>query len=164
MLALPHMFTCSDIPVPCGCNEVQQNVHTVVAESGVTLNTRFLCENVIVLTLEVADDLSKAAAVSEGAISTDAAVPTWPRYRSGRRNRGYRRWSVRCVCPPHQVLGCVSWKCSSQLGSCSRDGLTDCDGLNLDALLDVGGAGVVRLLVLEHWLAAECVDECCAAC
>lgn len=43
------------------CDEVQQNVHTVVAESGVTLNTRFLCENVIVLTLEVADDLSKAA-------------------------------------------------------------------------------------------------------
>lgn len=47
--------------MPCGCDEVQQNVHAVVAESGVTLNTRFLCENVIVLTLEVADDLSKAA-------------------------------------------------------------------------------------------------------
>ena len=47
--------------MPCGCDEVQQNVHAVVAESGVTLNTRFLCENIIVLTLEVADDLSKAA-------------------------------------------------------------------------------------------------------
>lgn len=49
-----------NIPVTGRCDEVQQNVHTVVAESGVTLNTRFLCENVIVLTLEVADDLSEA--------------------------------------------------------------------------------------------------------
>jgi hypothetical protein len=42
------------------CNEVQQNVDTVVAESGVTLNTRFLCKNVIVLALEIANDLSEA--------------------------------------------------------------------------------------------------------
>jgi NCAIR mutase (PurE)-related protein len=41
---------------------------------------------------------------------------------------------------------------------------TDCDGLDLDALLDVGSAGVVRLLVLEDRLAAESVDECCATC
>jgi hypothetical protein len=40
---------------------------------------------------------------------------------------------------------------------------TDCDGLDLDALLDVGGAGVVRLLVLKDRLAAEGVDERCAA-
>lgn len=46
-----------------GCDEVQQDVYTVVAESGVTLNTRFLCENVIVLALEVADNLSEAARV-----------------------------------------------------------------------------------------------------
>jgi hypothetical protein len=46
-----------DVPMACGCDEVQENVHAVVAESGVTLNTRFLCENVVVLSLEVADDL-----------------------------------------------------------------------------------------------------------
>jgi hypothetical protein len=45
------------------CNEVQQNVDTVVAESGVTLNTRFLCKNVIVLALEIANDLSEAGLV-----------------------------------------------------------------------------------------------------
>jgi hypothetical protein len=41
----------------CGCDEVEQDVYTVVAESGVTLNTRFLCENAVVLSLEVSDDL-----------------------------------------------------------------------------------------------------------
>jgi hypothetical protein len=42
------------------CDEVQQDVYTVVAESGVTLNTRFLCKNVIVLSLEVANNLAEA--------------------------------------------------------------------------------------------------------
>jgi hypothetical protein len=40
-----------------GCDEVEQDMYTVVAESGVTLNTRFLCENAVVLSLEVSDDL-----------------------------------------------------------------------------------------------------------
>ena len=44
------------------------------------------------------------------------------------------------------------------------DQRTNCDGLNLDTLLDVGSAGVVRLLVLKNWLATEGVDECGATC
>jgi hypothetical protein len=40
---------------------------------------------------------------------------------------------------------------------------TDCDGLDLDALLDVCGCWVVNLLVSEHLLAAEGVDEGCPA-
>jgi hypothetical protein len=45
------------IPMAGGGDEVQQYVYTVVTESRVTLNTRFLCENAVVLSLEVADDL-----------------------------------------------------------------------------------------------------------
>jgi hypothetical protein len=45
------------IPVAGRCDEVQQYVYTVVTEPRVTLNTRFLCENAIVLSLEVADNL-----------------------------------------------------------------------------------------------------------
>lgn len=48
------------IPVTGGCDEVKQNVDTVVAESGVTLDTGLFCENVVVLALEVADDFAKA--------------------------------------------------------------------------------------------------------
>jgi len=41
---------------------------------------------------------------------------------------------------------------------------TDGDGLNLDALLDVGGGGVIGFLVGEDALAAERVDEGGPAC
>ena len=36
---------------------------------------------------------------------------------------------------------------------------TDCDWLNLDAFLDVCDGRVIRVLVLEDFLAAEGVDE-----
>ena len=42
------------------CDEVEQNVDTVIPEAGVTLNPGLLCKNVIVLALEVADDLAEA--------------------------------------------------------------------------------------------------------
>jgi hypothetical protein len=48
------------IPVTGGCDEVEQDVNTVVAESRVTLDTRLLGENVVVLALEVADDFAEA--------------------------------------------------------------------------------------------------------
>jgi hypothetical protein len=43
-----------------GCDEVQQHVHTIVAETGVTLDAGLLGENVIVLSLEEANDLGEA--------------------------------------------------------------------------------------------------------
>ena len=41
-------------------DEVQKSMDTVVAEAGITLDTRLLCENVVVLPLEVTDDLLEA--------------------------------------------------------------------------------------------------------
>jgi len=38
-------------------NEVQQDVDTIVAESGITLDTGFLGKNIIVLPLKVSDNL-----------------------------------------------------------------------------------------------------------
>lgn len=43
------------------------------------------------------------------------------------------------------------------LSACRRR--TDGDRLDLDALFDVSIIGVVRVLMGEHSLAAECVDE-----
>lgn len=43
-----------------GGDEVEEDVDTVVAETRVTLDTRLLGQNVIILALEVADDLAKA--------------------------------------------------------------------------------------------------------
>lgn len=36
---------------------------------------------------------------------------------------------------------------------------TNCDGLDLDALLDVGGRGIIGVLMGENLFAAEGVDE-----
>ena len=36
---------------------------------------------------------------------------------------------------------------------------TDSDGLDLNTLLDMGAVGVIRLLVRQNALAAQCVDE-----
>lgn len=41
-------------------NEVQESMDTVVPEAGVTLDSRFFGENIIVLTVEVSDNLLEA--------------------------------------------------------------------------------------------------------
>ena len=43
-----------------GRDKVEQSVHSVVAEARVTLDTRLLCKNVIVLPLEVTNNLLEA--------------------------------------------------------------------------------------------------------
>jgi hypothetical protein len=43
-----------------GGDEVEKRVHTVVTEAGVTLDTRLLRKNVIVLSLKIANNFSKA--------------------------------------------------------------------------------------------------------
>ena len=46
------------------CDEVQQNVYTVISESRVTLDARLLGDNAVVLALEVSDDFLEAASRS----------------------------------------------------------------------------------------------------
>ena len=44
----------------CRCDEVEQGMDTVIPESGVTLDTRFFREDVIILTLKMSNDLREA--------------------------------------------------------------------------------------------------------
>jgi hypothetical protein len=46
-----------------GGDKVEKSVHTVIAESGVTLDTGLLGENIVVLALEVARDLAETGLV-----------------------------------------------------------------------------------------------------
>lgn len=48
-----------DVPVTGRCDEVEKDVNTVVAESRVALDARLLCENVIVLSLEITNNLGE---------------------------------------------------------------------------------------------------------
>jgi len=41
-------------------DKVKQSVDTVIAETGVTLDTRLLCKNVIILSLKITNDFTKA--------------------------------------------------------------------------------------------------------
>ena len=45
-----------------GCNEVKHGMDSVVSESGVTLNTRLLGQDIIVLPLEVSNNLRETVA------------------------------------------------------------------------------------------------------
>lgn len=47
----------SDVPVTSWSDEVQEDMDAIVPESRVTLDTRFLCQDVIVLSLEVSNNL-----------------------------------------------------------------------------------------------------------
>ena len=44
-----------------GCNEVEKDVDSIVAETWVTLDTGLLCENIIVLSFKEANNLAKAS-------------------------------------------------------------------------------------------------------
>jgi hypothetical protein len=44
----------------CGWDKVEKGVNSIVPETGVTLDTRFFSQNVVVLALEVADNLLEA--------------------------------------------------------------------------------------------------------
>ena len=60
----------------CRCDEVKQDVDTIVPETRVTLDTRLLSKNIIILSLEIADNLSKAGSISLCDVSFDAtSVP-----------------------------------------------------------------------------------------
>lgn len=94
-----------------GCDEVKHDVHSVISEARVTLDSGFLCKNIIVLALEVTNNLTEAVrGVSQHAVSYGSGVRAWLRCQSGHRIRGYRRWSGRYGFPRHQVLALVSSK------------------------------------------------------
>ena len=43
-----------------GSDEVEQRMNTIIAEAGVTLDTGLLCENIVVLSLKIANNLTEA--------------------------------------------------------------------------------------------------------
>lgn len=83
---------------------------TVVAESRVTLDPGFLCQDVIVLSLQVAYDLTEAKPCQKIVqIYMECAVCTWLRYQLNRRNRECRQWSERYGFLPRPALReCIS--------------------------------------------------------
>jgi hypothetical protein len=140
------------------CDEVQQDVHTVVAEARVTLDTRLLGDDAIVLALEVSDDFLEATSGSARTYLSSrgtylASLSTWS------PNPGVSTMVSEMRVPSSSSSGTGSANCAANDNPLSRH--TDGDGLDLDALLNVCRGGVVRLLMLEDLLATESVHEGC---
>ena len=55
-LSSSHNLTCEYVRVSSRWDEVKKSMNPVVAEAGVTLDTRLLRENIIILALEVPND------------------------------------------------------------------------------------------------------------
>lgn len=145
-----------------GCDKVEQDVNTVVAESGVTLDTGLLSQNVVVLALEVANDFAKATyACQYGAselMGTRAAhldsLSTWS------PNPGVSTTVNEIRVPSSSSSSSVDEYEHRGSGEDSLSGYrTNGDGLYLNTSLDVCIGGIVLLNTRQNALAAECVDK-----
>lgn len=138
-------------------DEVKEGVHTVVAESRVTLDTGLLGKNVVVLALEVARDLTETSnPISHSSENRTPHIAeylslTSPRCRSGRRNQGCRQSSGKYEFPPRRALYNSTVTSETRYGTsrgwCLRQ-RTDGDGLDPYALLNVCVLGVIGILAL----------------
>lgn len=86
-VALVRQHRKRHVPVAGGCDEVKHGVDAVVSEARVTLDTRLLCQNVIVLPLEEAHDLGETDGRT---VSTKKAVA---RYVLGSHLASLSTWS-----------------------------------------------------------------------
>lgn len=152
-----------------GCDEVEHGVDTVVPEARVTLDTRLLCENVVILPLKEADDLRETGMYRiSGATSTDSSeqgiapgliVDLITKTRSvhdGQRDTSSLLIKLELY-PSSQKMHYfkVEW-----LSAVRTNGV----GLDLDSILDVGASRVVGFLVAENAFSAKSVDEGSSAC
>jgi len=65
------------LPVTSGSDEIEKDVDAVVAESWVTLDPRLLGKNVIVLSLEVANNLGEAVVAVQPKHHNGAMLPSF---------------------------------------------------------------------------------------
>lgn len=89
----------------CRRNEIQQSMHSVVPEPRVSLDTRLLRQNVVVLALQVVDNLLEAGQRYERTgVKTAECALTQIRCQCYPQIQGYRRWSGQCGHPPLRAL------------------------------------------------------------
>lgn len=149
-----------DLRMACRRDEVEQSMHPVVAETRVTLDTRLLGQDVIVLAFEVAHDLLESVRNSiyiscvrvygaQHGASRELVVDVVT--KAGRVHDGEGNADAVllqfCSCAEHAHR-------EAQSGA-----RTDVDGFDPDALLDVRRVRAVRHLVGEDFGLAECVHE-----
>lgn len=128
-------------------DEVEHGVDSVVPEAGVTLDTGLLGQDVVVLSLEVSDDFGKAIEIESapkyrmiligrgGAPSLVVDLVTETRgINNGERDAGSLLIKLELCITGQTSIGDL-WTVMVNR--------TNGHGLDLDALLDVGGSGII---------------------
>lgn len=144
-----------NIPMTSRCDEVKHSVDTVVPESGVTLDTRLLGQNIIVLSLEIANNLGEArfwqAVLVTSRQTRKLIVPgIIPCFiidlvaETGSVDDGQGDASTLLI----QLKFCFTQHVLADRGCDDRSWRraiprTNCDGLDLNTILDVSSAGIV---------------------
>lgn len=141
----------------------------VVAEARITLDARLFGQNVVVLSLEIADNLAEA---DECELQTEKVR----RWKGATYLASLSIWSPK---PGVSTMVREMRVPSSSSSNSVADSqhvyfeelavetpieLTNCDGLYPDALFNVRIGGIVGVLAGQDVLAAEGVDKCCSAC
>ena len=156
--------TTRGLPVARRRDEVEHGVDPIVPEAGVTLNTGLLRKDIVILPLQVADDLGEAGRKlgrrrprRGGDVGTNlASLSTWS------PKPGVSTMVSEMRVPSSSSSSSVGHVRNPWVqgpGRISARKHTDGEGLDLDAVLDVRGRRIVRLLVGQDRLAAERVHE-----
>lgn len=154
-----------DSPMTSGGDEIEHHMNAVIPESRVTLDARLLGQNVIVLSLEIANNLCETAPQNQPGVIISFTQRDWclPRLvvdfvtKSRSIDNRQRDTSTLLV----QLKLWTAQSVSAHRVAPSRNTIerTDSDRLDLDALFGGRIADIVALLVLQNALAAKRVDE-----
>jgi hypothetical protein len=135
---------------------------TVITETGVTLDTRLLCENIIILTFEVANDFTEARSSSAVVrLAYHQGPPYLASLSIWSPNPGVstivKEMRVPSSSNSNSTIPLVSLLSGQEDLSEIR---TNGDGLDLDAFLEVCIGRIISILSLEDLLPAEGVHKC----
>lgn len=138
-------------------DKVEEGVHSVVAEAWVTLDAGLFSENIVILSLDVASDFTKAKQFQHFKL------------RSHRERTHVNSLSI--LSPNPGVSTIVREMRTPSSSSSEENGqtrspqgrdrrlLTDIDGLDPDALFDVSSIWVIADLVCDDFRLAKRVDK-----
>ncbi len=124
------------------CNEVEKGMYAIVAEARIALDPGFFGKNGIVLSFEIAHDLTKGRFVVD--LITEAGCVD-----DGERNSGTLLVNLE-FCSLLATAMCTV--------ACAA--LTNCDGFDSDTFLQVGAVRIVGVFRLKNFLPTEGVDKC----
>jgi len=121
-------------------DKVEKSMNSVVSETGVSLNSGFFSEDIIILSLQVSSNFSETSFI------------------------------INLITKSRSIDHCQSntsslfFKIYSSIQHLGIEVHTDSDGFDSHTVFDVCVFGIVCLFVFQYRLPTQCVDKCCFTC